>query len=221
MPRRSAQDVCDQRQVSRDDTSPVPGERKWPLSVRSEVRMRHCSSSWVHSHAASFQRASRLRAQSCGSGRDPHAGRRARAGRSRPRWRTARTSASRRARPPTSSGSWGRPRTVRPSGSPDRKSPTRSAPCPANAPEHRRPLRNGDNDHPSACSGTSAPMNSQMVGSTSTDSVMELTTEPRPAIGRRRGGRPRSGARGSSRPSSRASPAASGHRPSRRGRWSR
>ena len=41
------------------------------------------------------------------------------------------------------------------------------------------PQVKGDSDHPSACSGTSAPMNSQMVGSTSTDSVTELTTEPR------------------------------------------
>src|ERR1019366_10245578 len=49
------------------------------------------------------------------------------------------------------------------------------------------PRMNGDNDHPSAWSGTSAPMNSQMVGSTSTDSVTEPITDPRPASASGRG----------------------------------
>ena len=75
----------------------------------------------------------------------------------------------------------------RPVGARDRRSSIRSAPCRANAPGAGSPRRNGASDQPSACSGVSAPMNSQMVGSTSTDSVTASTTVPRPAVGLRPG----------------------------------
>ena len=85
------------------------------------------------------------------------------------------------------------------------KAPSRRSWCTGSAKLHSKcavsrqcagagsPRRNGASDQPSACSGTSAPMKSQIVGSTSTDSVTACTIAPAAVVRLGRGSTTMSG----------------------------
>ena len=172
---------------------PAPGARKLPLNVRSAVRICHCSSSCVASHAAALTAsppsASRLcvcpgsdsRSNSSG-GRTCDAARElhvlvARSPRDR-QSAVAHRDAEHRSRP---------------AGWPGPRSSIRSAPCRASAREPARPARRGRATSRRPAAAPPTPRNSQMVGSTSTDSVTARCTEPRPRSASGRGSTTMSG----------------------------
>ena len=208
-----------QRQVSRASTRPRSGSRKLPLSVRSAVRICHCSNSLVASQAATPTPALLLGQQVVSSARD------------RARGRTAEGAAT-----AASAANWtylylGPRETAKRAMAhrdaeallgqqvrPGPRSSIRSAPCRASARERLAPQERverpavGLQGHLDAHEVTDRRQHVDRFGHR-IDDRCPARRRPPPA------GPPRSAGRGSSRPRSRASRAASGRRPSRRGHW--